>query len=74
MAEMSDKKVYFSNVKDPAVGWEDSSDYMTVWLMPRKWWSIMAWKLAFGLRPYVRFRFVTPLPKFVATYNGRVNG
>lgn len=43
---MGEEKIYWSNVPDPTNWGDDSADYMTFVLVPSKWWSIKAWKLA----------------------------
>ena len=42
------EKVYFSKVFDPNK-WEEP-DYMTLFLIPNKWWSVKAWKFAWSVR------------------------
>jgi hypothetical protein len=57
----SNQKVYFSKALDPT-NWNDNdSDYMTFFLVPRKWWSIEAWKLANSLR----FRMLSKLTELI---------
>ena len=43
-------KVYFSKTFDPSDWSTNDSDFMTFFLVPRKWWSIKAWKFANSLR------------------------
>jgi hypothetical protein len=40
-------KVYFSNIENPNC-WENSDleGVLKVWIIPKKWWSIKAWKIA----------------------------
>lgn len=42
-------KVYWSEQPDPKK-WFGSGDYLTFFLVPRRWWSIKEWKLANSLR------------------------
>lgn len=44
-------KVYFSDKENP-VSWDLPSDtgILNVWIIPRKWWSLNAWKLALDFK------------------------
>lgn len=44
-----EQKVYFSKVWDPE-DWKDEPQYMTLFLIPNRWWSWEAWKLAWSIR------------------------
>jgi hypothetical protein len=46
-------KVYFSKAFDPTNWNDEDTDYMTFFLVPRKWWSIKAWKFANSLRSHM---------------------
>jgi hypothetical protein len=46
---MEDQKFYWSS-ENNLENWTDDTDFMTFVLIPRKWWSIKAWKLANSMR------------------------
>ena len=62
--------IYFSNQTDPAQWWTEEKNYLWVVLIPRRWWSVQAWKLAIGFRRYIRL--MPPTPKYVSEYKERV--
>ena len=41
-------KFYWSS--DPAIGIKDTYGCFSYFLIPKKWWSIREWKLAFSFR------------------------
>ena len=51
---MEDKVYWSTEAKDT---WEDS-DYMTFFLVHRKWWSLKAWKFAMEFRSELLFRIM----------------
>jgi len=48
-------KYFFSNVEDPTVWAKPTKDFFFVVLIPRKWWSWTAWKLAMEIKKHVGF-------------------
>jgi hypothetical protein len=50
---MTDEKFYWSDFM-PLDAWrDDDADCMTFVLIPRKWWSIKAWKMANRFRTHL---------------------
>lgn len=43
-------KVYFSNCFDPKQWSSEDCGILTVFLVPKHWWSIREWNLAWSLR------------------------
>jgi len=66
------KSVYFSNAMDSPTDWLPGQDYLYVVLVPRRWWSWSAWRLALGLRRYVRWGFEAPAAEAFAQHQRRV--
>lgn len=52
-------KVYWSDIKNET--WNDSSDSMIYMLIPKKWWSIKAWKMAIDFSNEVQVYFMKKL-------------
>jgi len=55
--------VWFSDQRDEPVAWHRSQDALMLMLIPRRWWSLHAWRLAMGVRPHVRWDVATPHPR-----------
>jgi len=55
--EVSDQKVYFSQIVDPT-DWSFADDFLTFYLIPNKWWSIRAWKFANSMRSRILNKLV----------------
>lgn len=49
-------KVYWANIKNET--WHDESDSMTYIFIPKKWWSIKAWKIAIDFGREVQIFFM----------------
>jgi hypothetical protein len=50
-------KVYYSLIQDPTQ-WESSNDVLTFFYVPKRWWSVKAWRLALSLRGYYQQQLV----------------
>ena len=71
-AREQDHVLHFSNAQDEPTSWTSAPDFLHAILVPHKWWSFTAWRLAIGLRPYVRWSFVKTTPKIVDVFQARV--
>ena len=58
---MSDK-VFYSECRDPIQSWDSWGDFFHVVLLPipNRWWSLRDWRLAMGVRKFLRWQMSTP--------------
>ena len=42
-------KLYWSKTFDPT-NWARDADFLTIYLVPKRWWSWRSWKFAYSVR------------------------